>query len=188
MTNKNVDDIISHAIKKTPSYSSGILYYLQKIPFFRVMNFQIESGLLKLLSPPLKTNNKLVINNKSTKSIDIDVSAYEKLFKHLESLQKENDVQIVVFYHPTGLLEKNGCIAFPHQETLDVFAKAAVENGIVFIDMTELFKRMYNEKHHVPHGFSTGKLCTGHLNAYGHKAVAEELAPRLEEMLKERKP
>ncbi len=103
-------------------------------------------------------------------------------------MQKENDVQIVVFYHPTEILEKNGNIAFQHKETLDVFAKAAMENGVVFIDMAEPFKRMYNEEHHVPHGFSTGRLCTGHLNAYGHKAIAEELAPRLEKMLEDGKP
>ena len=97
-------------------------------------------------------------------------------------------MQIVIFYHPTEILEKNGSIAFPHQKTLDVFARSSVANGIVFIDMTEPFKRMYNEEHHVSHGFSTGRLCTGHLNAYGHKAVAEDLAPRLEKMLEDSKP
>ncbi len=52
VTEKIVDNIINHTIKKTPSYSSGILYYMQRIPFFRVLNFKIEGGLLKMLSPP----------------------------------------------------------------------------------------------------------------------------------------
>ncbi len=188
VTERNVEDIVNHAIKKTPSYSSGILYFMQRIPFLRVLNFQIESGLLKLLSPPQKTNKKKDERKISEENTTIDVQAYSRLFKYLATLQKENDVQIVVFYHPTGIFEKNGSLAFPHQETSGVFAKSAMENGIVFIDMTEPFKRMYNEEHHVPHGFATGRLCTGHLNAYGHKSVAEELAPMLEKMLKDCKP
>ena len=34
---------------------------------------------------------------------------------------------------------------------------------------------MYYNENHVPHGFPTGKLGSGHLNKYGHYAVADEL-------------
>ena len=41
--------------------------------------------------------------------------------------------------------------------------------------MTAKFEDMYYKEHHVAHGFCTGELATGHLNKYGHAAMADEL-------------
>lgn len=41
--------------------------------------------------------------------------------------------------------------------------------------MTNSFENMFYEDHHVPHGFVTGRIGSGHLNEYGHAAVADLL-------------
>ena len=69
-------------------------------------------------------------------------------------------------------------------EYLNTFISYANDYGISFVDMTDRFEDMYEKEHHVAHGFCTGKLATGHLNKYGHSAMADELyneITRLEE-------
>ena len=41
--------------------------------------------------------------------------------------------------------------------------------------MTKPFEKMYKTEHKLPHGFITGKISCGHINADGHRAVADEL-------------
>ena len=65
------------------------------------------------------------------------------------------------------------------------FKKVSVEHGVTFIDMSNPFIQMYQEEHHVPHGFATGKLGVGHLNAFGQAVVAKELAKVIENIDKE---
>lgn len=43
----------------------------------------------------------------------------------------------------------------------------------MFLNMADRFEKMYTEEHHVPHGFITGEIGSGHINKYGHKAIAE---------------
>ncbi len=49
---KDVESILLHNIKKTPSHSDGIIGKLQRNPFLRTLYFQYEYGLTKTLSPP----------------------------------------------------------------------------------------------------------------------------------------
>ena len=41
--------------------------------------------------------------------------------------------------------------------------------------MQSYFETMYYEEHKVPHGFITGKAAYGHMNADGHRAIADVL-------------
>ena len=56
-----------------------------------------------------------------------------------------------------------------------MFSQYAEKHDIGFVDMTNDFKTMYDEEHHVPHGFATGETGVGHLNRYGHAAISESL-------------
>ena len=179
---KDVDAIISHSIKKTPSHAHGLVGKLQKNPFLRTLYFQSEHGLSKIVSPPqiynyLKKQKTKQQNANQQKTImTVDDSAYSRLFSWLESLEKENHIKLIIFYHPFEILKQDDTISFNNSEdTLNTFKKAASEHNVTVIDMTKSFERMFYEEHHVPHGFVTGKLGVGHLNAYGHSAVAKEL-------------
>ena len=185
---KNVEDILSFKVEKTKSYDEGFIATFQKIPFFRVLYSQVENGLLNVFMGN-KANpaiNNIVGGKKETLPSDIiDEAAYDKLFKHLSDLENKYKTEFVIFYHPTEGLQKDGNISFEYNQSANVFSKYADKYNIDFIDMTNAFKEMYKNEHCVAHGFATGKLCFGHLNANGHKAVSNELYRVIKDMEQE---
>lgn len=178
---RNVDEVISSSVEHTPSHSAGIIGALQKIPFFRTLYHQVGGGLLKLFMPDsnsaiAKADGDIETAEKTTEvKSDIDIVAYEELFSYLKNLEEIYETQIIILYHPTEKLMDDGSIYFDRNEYLNAFNFYSNEYGISFIDMTDRFETMYYEENHVAHGFCTGQIATGHLNKYGHAAVADEL-------------
>lgn len=189
MSREGVEEILNCSVEFTPSHSRGLLAFLQKIPFLRVMNHQIEDGLLDMFMQKEEyvaedndegDDNAVEVSEKPQEFVEKE--PYEILFGYLSSLEKKYNTQIVIFYHPVGELEKDGTISFENSEHLSYFSSEAINNEIDFIDMTADFETMYYEKHKVPHGFVTGKAAFGHLNAYGHEAIAEALYNKIIQM------
>ena len=99
----------------------------------------------------------------------------KKLFKYLNYVKNKYNTNIIIFYHPTGTLKSDGGIYFTHTKMLDVFKTEAKINDIIFVDMTNSFMKMFYESYHAAHGFTTGEIEVGHLNAHGHASVADSL-------------
>jgi hypothetical protein len=181
ISQNSVDEVISSSVEHTPSHNTGIIGKLQKVPFLRALYHQMEGGLLDLFMPK-PNEEKAVENNGQTASQEednlssvIDHAAYTELFSYLRKMEEEYDTQILIFYHPTEKLMSDGTIYFDRSEYLKEFTEYANNYDITFIDMTDRFEKMYYEENHVAHGFCTGQLATGHINKYGHAAVADEL-------------
>lgn len=184
VSEKDITDILNHTVDYTPSYDTGILALLQKIPFIRVLYQQIEGGLLTLF----KTNN--TVTNTPQTSVEnsdkiINESVYEELFLYLHSLEEKYNTKIIIFYHPMETLQGDGSIQFNLDENLNNFTQAAKKNNVTFIDMSQSFKKMYYEQHYVAHGFSTGELGIGHLNAHGQSAIADRIYSEIQELKKD---
>lgn len=176
ISDSDVDEVIQSSVEFTPSHSKGIIATLQKIPFVRVLYHQITIGLLDLFMPERASTDVVMDKTEELEaSTDVDEAAYDELFKYLATLEERYGTEIVIFYHPTGDIKEDGTIEFKNDESLTVFNSKADENGICFVDLTSSFEEMYYESHHVAHGFITGELEKGHLNAYGHEAAAEKL-------------
>ena len=107
------------------------------------------------------------------------------LCEYFRSIEKKYGTQIIIAYHTTGQIERDGTIYFEPSERKDLFKKIANDSGITFLDLTDDFKKMYETEHHVAHGFVTGKLGSGHLNKYGHAAMAKALYRTIIDMEKE---
>ncbi len=171
VTAKDVNNVIEKTVEFTPSHNSGIVAMMQKVPFLRLAYHQIDGGLLDLFMP---AGSQGTIESKETADVaKIDVQAYDDLFTYLESLKDKYKTEIIIFYHPFGELQDDGTIKFGSTEHLYAFSSAAKEHNINFVDMTEKFEEIYYKEHHVPHGFNTGEISSGHINAYGHSAVAD---------------
>lgn len=177
LSREGVENVLNGTVEYTPSYSTGLIGLLQKIPVLRVMHHQIEDGLLDLFlqKPETAVETAGVEEEVTETQVSVDREPYEKLFAYLSSVEEKYETQIVIFYHPAEKLEKDGTISFKNNECVPIFEAEAMKNGIDFIDMTSDFETMYYELHQVPHGFITGKTAFGHLNAYGHKAIANAL-------------
>lgn len=176
-----VDQVVSSSVEFTPSHNTGIVGTLQKVPFFRTVYHQMEGGLLQLFMPGADVNTKnadddiIAVDENKSGDADVDEAAYEELFSYLKEIEDKYGTQIIIFYHPTEKLTEDGTVYFSRDRELTEFRLCSEEYGISFIDMTDHFEKMYYEEHLVAHGFCTGKLAEGHLNKYGHAAVADEL-------------
>ena len=181
ISQKNVDEVLNSSVERTFSHDTGIIGALQKVPFFRTLYHQTNGGLLKLFMPnsgssTTNINDDTEINTEvSDPESEIDNAAYDELFSYLKTMEEKYGTQIIIFYHPAEKLMKDGTICFDNDKHLDTFESFAGKYGISFVDMTDRFEKMYYQENHVPHGFCTGKLCTGHMNKYGHAAVADEV-------------
>lgn len=85
--------------------------------------------------------------------------------------------KFIIFYNPATKIDEQGNYADTTDvEALELFEKACEANNILFIDMTESYKELYEEENRLAHGFSNTAVGVGHLNKYGHKMIADTLA------------
>lgn len=179
VTKDIVDQIITASIERMSSPSGGVVGFLQRIPFFRTAYHQVEEGLLDMFMPSNGDEKSYggaeVKTLKGESQTEVDVKAYEELFTFFRNLEEQYGTQIIILYQPYGKLNKDGSITYERDKNGDVFKSYSEEYGITLLDMTKKYEEMYYEEHHVAHGFCTGKLATGHLNRYGHAAMADEL-------------
>lgn len=176
-----VKDVVFATVEYTKSHDGGVIGKLQKIPFFRALYHQVEGGLLDLFLPndasteEQENDSDDVSDFSDEESTAVDEEAYEILFSYLKNIEEKYGTQIIIVYHPSETLEKDGSISFGNIEFAEAFSTYSEKYGISFVDMTDRFEKMFYVNHHVPHGFCTGKLAKGHLNKYGHAAIADEL-------------
>lgn len=171
---KALDNVLEHAVKRIPSNDHGILYYLQKIPYLRLLYYQYrnirgqaEDDELVTISPSLDK--------------DIYPQKLNAVFARLRQISEDNNVKLLIFYHPRMILNKDGSTsATTDSEYLDVFKNICAANGVSFVDMTDVFINAYNTRHILPHGFLNTAVGAGHLNKNGHAMIAAELYSRIQ--------
>ncbi|GHV09213.1 hypothetical protein FACS189485_21530 [Spirochaetia bacterium] len=165
----SLEDIINSKIQRIPSYDRGIVFRLQKIPYLRLLYKQYKD---------IKGNNDDEIPEQVP-----DISDKEKYSELLDMVMKRlnqtginNNIKLIVFYHPHLVLNKDGSAsANTDTEYLELFKNACGNNGIYFMDMTGVFTEEYKGSHVLPHGFANTAVGAGHLNKNGHKIIAAEL-------------
>lgn len=197
-TVQDIEAMLNGNIPKSPSYSTGIIALSQKSPFFSVLYNQIQGGLIDLLMPDkaklIDLASKaepfvpLAVHHPSTPVMSEEEAleiAYTQLFDYIGNLKAKYDTQIIIFYHPTGVINYDGSVKFADHDIKPVLIENCEKHGITFVDMTDSFYKMYNEKHKLPHGFVTGQIGFGHLNADGHAAVGDVLYETIVQLGKE---
>lgn len=176
ITDIAVQQALSGEVKKTKVVDTGLLYQMQKVPYFRMMYHQLDTGMLDMLTDKKKANNATTnAKPEAVEKVEIDEKPYDEMLGYLQKLEKEYNTQIIVMFHPFETINADGSISFAQAEYAEIFSKVAQKNGIGFVNMTKDFEKMYYEEHHVPHGFSTGEIGAGHINKYGHAAIADRL-------------
>ena len=183
LTDSPVQQALSGEVKKTKVVDTGLLYQMQKVPYFRMMYHQLDTGMLDMLADKKKPNNATTnAKPEAVEKLEIDEKPYDEMLGYLQKMEKEYDTQIIVLFHPFETINADGSISFAQADYAEIFSKVAQKYGIGFVDMTEDFEKMYNEEHHVPHGFSTGEIGAGHINKYGHAAIADRLYRYIESL------
>ena len=97
-------------------------------------------------------------------------------------IRSEFDGPIAFVYHPTTEIQPDGSLKLGYSDTWDIFCRVCEKNGIDVIDTGTRFARLYEMERKLPYGFANTTPGSGHLNAAGHRILAEEIISYLEEL------
>ena len=100
----------------------------------------------------------------------------------LALIRSEFDGPIAFVYHPSVTLLPDGTMRLFYSDTWEIFCGLCEQNGIDVIDTGPRFLACYEGEHRLPYGFANTAPGSGHLNAVGHRIVAEEIISYLEEL------
>lgn len=178
VTQSAVDKLRNGTVPTDPSYDKGIVATLQKSPFFRLVYQQISGGLLKLFTSPRTTSAPTAQTPE-----ELSEEAYDGMFSYIQEAMGDSTSQMIIVYQATEILQEDGSVAFDeNKEAVAMFSQKCEEYGFTFLNMMEAFTEMYETEHKLPHGFITGAIGTGHLNADGHRVMAESLAEVIKQL------
>lgn len=173
---ETMNEVLNGEASAIKSYDSGLLFYLQKIPAFKPLYNQIDNWL------NLKSDNDDDSDNVVKETIISD-EYIEMLGLFLGEIKKEAvkyGIVPVIFYAPNESLDSQGNLHFSTDiKYYDAYKTVCESNGIVFIDMSDSFRTLYENSNVLAHGFSNTAVGVGHLNKYGHNIVAEKLAAEI---------
>ena len=136
--------------------------------------------LLSLMKTKLET--KMTTEESGSTSLD-EQQASLSLRKGIALLRSEFDGEILVVYHPQISIETDGSITCIYGVTYETFIMACEENNIQVIDMGPFFLQNFEKTKTLPYGFANTAPGVGHLNATGHRLIAEALIERLQEVI-----
>lgn len=155
----------------------GFFYQMQKIPAFKwfVVNAETWANLGTFKK---KTEESLAeYSNEQYEQVSID------LLNVVKKTADEYGVIPIIFYNPAQQLNKNGTALYPNDTSrLPIFKKSCEKTGVVFVDPTEEYDVLFKEHHRLAHGFNNTAVGVGHLNKYGHRALAEAIAKEIKAM------
>lgn len=179
---RSLSKALAGNIDKIPSYDSGIMYWLQKIPTIKVSFKQLEEKLEKDISstnffiPKEKnTTNNDNLESRGKVSFSWNRELLLELLKKKSELCKKNGIQLILAYTPSVLVDKdsNRLIRNDLNGLSEYMQSICEESDIVFVDSFGNFQEAYNNGFIFPFGFSNTKPFVGHLNEDGHRILSE---------------
>jgi hypothetical protein len=168
----NIQDLkksINKTLIQIPSYDNKVMFFLQKIPYLRLLYSQYKHFVGNdEENEPKKSDT---VFDKTTYTTILDT-----VMKKLYQVSIEHDIKIIIFYHPYLILDNNGSVSEDTvYEYLEIFKNACLGNDIIFLNMADCFFEEYNNNYILPHGFSNTVIGMGHLNKNGHRLIANRL-------------
>lgn len=174
LNKESMGRVIDGTAQAIPSYDTGLMYYTQKLPAVKWLFKQFQdwvnvTGTEKLLQaePSMAEENAVSVN---------ELLVGEFLEK-VSQAAEQHACKAIIVYHPTLDIEffESGGVP-PTSSELDVFKNQCAEKRILFVDLTDDFISLYKDGYILAHGFANSTVGQGHLNQFGHEAMAKRLA------------
>ncbi len=173
-----MNKVISGEAARIPSHDSGILFWLQKIPAFKPLYNQFDNW----INIKTDTDSGEEYEAKETVISDEYRTTLLSFLSIIKNASEKHGIVPVIFYAPNESLNENGTPVYQTDtKYLEAYDEACSSLGIVFTDMSDSFLSLYNEQKVLAHGFSNTAVGAGHLNRYGHEAVAQAVADKIRE-------
>ena len=171
----DMDAVVDGTYPDIPSHTGGLLTMLQKLPFLRLFYTQyIKNGELFSGMADGQYEEDAAFSGDYTASLE----------KLLDKLGRESEAHgvraLVVFSPPVLIAPDGGAYTETDPGKLAVFTRLCEENGIEFLDLTEVYLEAYDRRI-LPFGFSNTAPLVGHLNRQGHRLFADAVAARIAE-------
>ncbi len=155
------------------SHNSGLMYFLQKSDFLRLVYSQISNFTNQ------DTDSTAIVAEQQYFGTD-DWTEYctivDKMLSEAAETTAKNNCRLIVYHSPEMRVDYSGNIIpreFSQQQKF--FIDTCQKYDIGFIDMFPEYEEMYNETKHLPQGFTNTKISEGHTNKYGHRRIGEKL-------------
>lgn len=178
MSVDQMQEVIDGKATPIPSYDSGIIYMLQKIPSIKAIYKQITDWLSLQIAAEVTSDSDS--SEASEESYDEVLSEF---LAQAAELTKKEDLTLMIVYQPSQQLQKDGTVIYLHEdEKVQKFMQECDKQDIVFIDLTENFDKLFEEEYILTHGFNNSAVGCGHLNKYGHKVAAEAIVSKIQEL------
>ena len=151
-----------------PSQAGGIVDLLQKVPALRLFYSKYVKGNLSFGD----------IEQEAASTASASPDAYEDALSafigQIADESAAHGLQAVIIYNPGVQIAGDGSfLTDTDPAQLAAFQTLCTENGVRFLDLTEIYLRSCREQHLLPAGFSNTAPGKGHLNAVGHRLIAE---------------
>lgn len=170
LATEKMNEVISEDAEPIESYDSGIMYHLQQVPALKPIFNQLKQWIEN-------DKNDVVNNNKKAEITDEYLKTLNMFLSIVQEEAAANGITAIIYYHPAEKLMADGSVQYKtNQSYLEAFAQTCEALGIIFVDMTQNFHDMYITDNLLAHGFVNTKIGAGHLNEYGHRAIAETIS------------
>lgn len=118
--------------------------------------------------------------------IEVYNQAMLTLMQKVSDVAQSHGVTPMIVYHPHLQLGEDGAVSAQTDENcLNALYMACESTGVILVDMTDEFIDYYHNTCKLPHGFSNTMPGVGHLNADGHRLVAQALYEKIVERERE---
>ncbi|MBQ9686734.1 MAG: hypothetical protein IJV41_09375 [Oscillospiraceae bacterium] len=166
----DMDAAVDGTLADIPSHTGGLITLMQKLPYLRLLYTKYLSG-----------GGQAFGGGDAARAAEaVSPAAYTQslgsLLDRVAAESQAHGVTALVVYHPALRLLADGTGAVdvdPAQ--LDVFRAQCELRGIVFVDVSARVQSAYDERAELAYGFSNTAPGIGHINALGHRLIAEAL-------------
>ena len=153
----------------------NLLYRLYRSLPYAVL---IRSNVLKIRDAQRKA--------KTDNTDSMTMAQYKQKANHAMQLLRERlgDMPLIIMYLPRVHLEKDGHITISNDDERQKILKEVCEtNHILYVydQLSATFIENYETHRILPYGFLNSHIGQGHLNAEGHRMIAETLHKILQE-------
>lgn len=171
--------VLNGKLERIHVYNNRLMYLFQtKLPAIKEVYKQLDEWWHASDNTGSDITEKIIGDYKSEDYTNTIMHFLKKAVSPIS----ESRVKLIIFYHPPTELDEHGnLVDSTDPEALAAFNIACEQNGILFIDMTNQFQTLYENEHILAHGFCNTAVGSGHLNASGHRVIAERLKEVLQE-------
>lgn len=179
----SIQAVLDGTLADIPSYDSGVMYQLQRIPALKVIYKQLMDKLSIDRSSVASGNavEAIAAEGDGEKLSTQKLHIMTKMLKEKYDFCEKNGVHFVLAYTPGVSVAADGSIyRNDDEEWVSSVENAAEDIGIIVVDCFEAMKNEYERTYALPFGFDNATMGSGHLNETGHRIVAQEIAKAAE--------